>query len=552
MKTKPWSVQRGAWSVLAGGVLLGSACLLPTARAQSLGDAFADRSALSAPRSANPDADATLVVFNPNDPDSEDLARFYAEKRGIPKAQVLGIACATTEEITREEYNTRIAEPLRKAFTANFLWKLRDPDSPLGPVESSRIRFVVLMRGMPLKIAPAPNLPREKVGGPAVIADRNEASVDSELAVLALSKSTPFGALNNPYYRSFTPSADARRPELLLVCRLDGPSAVVVRRMITDSLATEQKGLRGFAYIDARGLGTKEGLGEGDEWLFKVATQAQRRGMPVIFDNTDALFPTAYPMSHAALYFGWYAEAATGPFTRKEWSFPTGAVACHIHSFSGVTVRDPGQNWVGPLLAAGAAATMGNVYEPYLDLTPHLDVFHERLRAGFTFAESAYMSQKVLSWMTTFVGDPLYRPFPTTPAVPPAANDEWEAYRRGAVRWEEDRAASEAALRDAGKKLRSGVVWEGLALLQLRASAQPAALASFEEARKAYRNANDILRVAIHEVILLKAMNRPADAVAVAQKQITAFPQLSGAEVLRMLVAPPPPPPPVPPPAPVR
>ena len=44
-------------------------------------------------------------------------------------------------------------------------------------------------------------------------------------------------------------------------------------------------------------------------------------------------------------------------------------------------------------------------------LTPHLDIFHDRLRAGFTFAESAYMSQRVLSWMTTFVGDPLYRPF---------------------------------------------------------------------------------------------------------------------------------------------
>ena len=51
----------------------------------------------------------------------------------------------------------------------------------------------------------------------------------------------------------------------------------------------------------------------------------------------------------------------------------------------------------------GAAATLGNVYEPYLTLTPHLDVFHDRLCAGFTFAEASYMSQRVLSWMTTSV-----------------------------------------------------------------------------------------------------------------------------------------------------
>ena len=31
------------------------------------------------------------------------------------------------------------------------------------------------------------------------------------------------------------------------------------------------------------------------------------------------------------------------------------------------------------MLAAGATATMGNVLEPYLDLTPHVEVFTQRL-----------------------------------------------------------------------------------------------------------------------------------------------------------------------------
>jgi len=33
----------------------------------------------------------------------------------------------------------------------------------------------------------------------------------------------------------------------------------------------------------------------------------------------------------------------------------------------------------------------------------------------FTFGEALYASQNVLSWMTTVVGDPLYRPFATPP-----------------------------------------------------------------------------------------------------------------------------------------
>ena len=65
-----------------------------------------------------------------------------------------------------------------------------------------------------------------------------------------------------------------------------------------------------------------------------------------------------------------------------------------------------------PLLAKGATATMGCVYEPYLGATPDVAVFAARwLFHGFTFGEAAYAAQPVLSWQTTVVGDPLYRPF---------------------------------------------------------------------------------------------------------------------------------------------
>jgi tetratricopeptide (TPR) repeat protein len=63
-------------------------------------------------------------------------------------------------------------------------------------------------------------------------------------------------------------------------------------------------------------------------------------------------------------------------------------------------------------LAKGVTATMGCVDEPYLEGTPDIAMFMGRfVMLGFTFGEAACASQSVLSWQTTVVGDPLYRPF---------------------------------------------------------------------------------------------------------------------------------------------
>ncbi len=166
----------------------------------------------------------------------------------------------------------------------------------------------------------------------------------------------------------------------------------------------------GRAYVDGA-HNTSGGLGAGDKWLAEIPPQLRKAGVPVIYDNLPAILPDGYPMTDCALYFGWYAEKIAGPFTQFDFQFARGAVAVHIHSFSASTLRDEQANWAGPLLTKGAAATIGNVYEPYLQLTSHLNIFSDRLLHGFTFAESAYMSVQSLSWMSVMVGDPLYRPY---------------------------------------------------------------------------------------------------------------------------------------------
>ena len=117
-------------------------------------------------------------------------------------------------------------------------------------------------------------------------------------------------------------------------------------------------------------------------------------------------------MSQIAIYAGWYDGNVSGPFALPKVEFMPGAFAYHLHSFSASTMRCEERNWCGPLLAKGATCTMGCVYEPYLSGTPNIAAFLARWMAnGFTFGEAAWAAQPVLSWQTTVIGDPLYRPF---------------------------------------------------------------------------------------------------------------------------------------------
>jgi hypothetical protein len=189
----------------------------------------------------------------------------------------------------------------------------------------------------------------------------------------------------------------------------------------------------------------------------------------------------------------------------------------------------------------GAVATLGNVFEPYLSLTPNLDIFHDRLRAGFTFAEAAYMSQKFLSWQTTFVGDPLYRPFPGGGiGEEKPATGEWAEYRNGAKQWfGKNRAAGEATLRNSARRLRSGLIYEGLGLLKVTVRERSDALSFFKEARALYKQPDDVCRVAIHEIFQLRSAGREADAVALARKMIATYPKSAAVQVFQLFDKPP-------------
>jgi len=151
----------------------------------------------------------------------------------------------------------------------------------------------------------------------------------------------------------------------------------------------------------------------GDDWILGAGKICQYYGgYDTTFDTNAGTFPADFPMSQIAVYCGWYEDNASGPFAQKDVEFLPGAFAYHLHSYSAATIRSTTEHWVGPLLAKGATATMGAVDEPFIIGTPDVSVFCARwIVQGFTYGEAAYASLAVLSWQTTVIGDPLYRPF---------------------------------------------------------------------------------------------------------------------------------------------
>jgi len=470
-----------------------------------------------APGADQPLAASTIVIYNKAVPESVSLAKFYAQQRTIPRDHVVGLTCSTEEEISREEYDASIADPLRDLFKERHWWTIRENADNKQIVANSTIHFVAIIKGVPLKIRPvAEPYPGDETGaGP--VATHNEASVDSELSTLAFLFRHISGAIPNPYFQSFRRIGDFENATLLLVCRLDAPSASIVRRMIVDSIAAEKSGLWGRAYVDGS-HSSAPGFDLADKWMSEIVGKLRNVGIPVVYDDLPAVFPDGYPITDCALYYGWYAGQVTGPFARPDFRFVPGAVAVHIHSFSANTVRDPNANWAGPLLAHGAAATMGNVYEPYLQLTPHLDVFNDRLLHGFTFAESAYMSAHAVSWMTVMLGDPLYRPFGSWLQIDATRDSgkvtEWKMYHEFAVK-NGPRPVPEyrSLARQAASRARNGAMIEDLGAMEAGDGNFAAATSYFQQARASYTKRDDILRVVLEEADCWIKQDKPKRAL---------------------------------------
>jgi uncharacterized protein (TIGR03790 family) len=341
----------------------------------------------------------------------------------VPTNQVLGFDLPASESISRADYRKQLQEPLLARLQEMGLFVASD--SPLRPEQDgevvpwlikAEVRYLALCYGVPLKIAREPALIEPGASKLQEQLRRNEAAVDSELALLPANprELRVVGPLANPAFGQTNLARLHPTNGVWAVGRLDGPTPGIARGLVDQAIEAETNGLWGRVYVDLRGLTNTPALA-GDHWLNGFAEILRRAGYETIIDNRADTFLPAFPMSSIAFYAGWYDAEVSGPFRQPSVEFMPGAIAYHLHSFNAVSIRSADRYWVGPLLAKGATATMGSVEEPYLELTPNMATFAAALIGlGYSYGEAALVAQPALSWQITVVGDPLYRPFAVT------------------------------------------------------------------------------------------------------------------------------------------
>ena len=343
-------------------------------------------------------ADEVLVVSNRAVAGSVALGRYYMLKRKIPKRNFLSLSLSVGETMTREEYDG----VLKKKVFATL--------KTLRPVQ--RIAAIVLIYGVPLKVAPPP----PQLESDKQVNSNMRAAVDSELALVLAGQYELDGWQKNPYFLGFGNEKNLlEKDQVLLVSRLDGPDTATVYRIIDDSLQTEKNGLRGKAYFDARWPENKEGKPSGytlyDTSIHRAAGEVAKR-IPVVLDAKETLFPEK-SCPDAALYCGWYS---LGQYV-DSFTWQKGAIGYHIASSECATLKDQNSSlWCLKMLKKGVAATIGPVYEPYVQGFPPPELFFGQLIEGYlSLGESYLVSLPFLSWHMVLIGDPLYQPFAPAP-----------------------------------------------------------------------------------------------------------------------------------------
>lgn len=378
------------------------------------------------------------VLANKESSKSILLARFYMEQRMIPMENYIEVGINESEICTREEYLEQVVDPVR-----TFLFSERGVN----------IRCLVVMYGIPLKIAPPPHSDSERKAIDKLIRQKERlerridedngedspllyelnrlkekiaafrsthdkwASLDSELSLVKKEEYDLNFWLANPFYiphRYRSIPFPLFRDEVMMVSRLDASSPDIVKRMIQESLEVELKGLRGRAYFDARwpepeASSDLSGYALTDKLIHLAAKGVVKNGgvLSVITDESESLFQPV--CTDVALYCGWYSLARY--VDAFEWT--KGAVGYHIASAECSTLKSINSEvWCKRMLEKGVVATVGPVGEPYVQAFPNSEIFFKFLTEGYlTLVECYYLSLPHLSWKMVLVGDPLYTPF---------------------------------------------------------------------------------------------------------------------------------------------
>ena len=308
-----------------------------------------------------------VVVANRAVAESVAVADHYVARRKVPAENVVLLDLPTGEDITRADYDAKLAAPLRAA--------LRD--------RKAGVKCLLTVYGVPLrvgrqeptaaekdelaKLAPeldaarklASELEKDKDADgkareaawarrdaldrrrKALSHDESHAAVDSELMLLWWESYPLDRWVANPLYFQASERYKKTAAPVLLTARLDGPTPEIAKRLVDDAVAVEAKGLTGRVVIDARGIkfdpagkDTGHGYAGYDESMRETARLFEKTPLPVTLDDKGEVLP-AGAAKGVALYCGWYSHATFVDCCE----YVPGAIAWHLASSEATTLR---------------------------------------------------------------------------------------------------------------------------------------------------------------------------------------------------------------------
>ncbi|HOV98324.1 MAG TPA: TIGR03790 family protein [Bacteroidota bacterium] len=326
------------------------------------------------------------VIINQNSEISEQIGTYFAEHRGIPENNIIRIATSTNEEIDSITF-----ENLRQQVEAILISRnLKDS-----------INYLVTTKGMPLKVSHTNS--------------SANASVESELMLILGQYATMIGTVGrsiSPYYKK---SDDFSRAKygIYLVTRLDGYSAEDILRYVEATANIPATIPSNAQFVFDQDPTWNSSILYLNTNMQKAALQLQSRQCSTVLDTTTQFLTN---ITNVLGYVSWgsndrnqslYTTNAIPHFT---WL--PGAIAETYVSTSGRTFNYPptyGQSLVADLIAEGASAVKGYVYEPYSSAMTDVSILFQMYGDGYTVAESFFASAPSISWMDVVIGDPKYR-----------------------------------------------------------------------------------------------------------------------------------------------
>ena len=355
----------------------------------------------------HPEPSRVVVLYNPAVDGSADVAEAYAAARGLDDGQLCGVEAADPTTLD-----------------GDLLEDLADAVMDCVDAVGEHVHYLVPVYGVPYKVS-------GRIDDIAV-GTKVTTSLDA-LLFFGRRASRMSAARYNPIYQAGDSLAGVYDPYMpighireeaattyLLVTRIDGASAEDALALIDRTMEAEALvaagALDGIVYVDGRYGDTPPstddfGSYESGEWnMWGTRTAFEELGWyEVVWDGNGEEFGTApAPEScpDALFYAGWYSYYNYN----DAFTWAPGAVGGHLDSCSACDLRDG--TWAAEALQRGITATFGAVGEPYVAGMPEYDQLFRYLTEGANYAESAYESTVIGAWMMTFVGDPLYRPFP--------------------------------------------------------------------------------------------------------------------------------------------